>query len=68
MVWQHDGEIFNNLNQCRYFFIPICDEHTNQHRPLGIESDFNTHIPMLMVGYIFGFITWYSTYDKIETF
>ena len=56
-----------NPNQCRDFGIPIFDDPTNQHRPVGIEEDCNTHIPMLMVGSTCGFITEYSTYDEIET-
>ena len=56
-----------NPNKCRAFGIPICDDPTNYHRPLVIEEDFNTHIPMLMVGFTCEFITWYPTYDKIET-
>ena len=53
--------------QCRYFVIPICDDPTNQKRPLGIEADFNTRIPMSIVGYTCVFITWYPTYDEVET-
>ena len=56
-----------NTNQCRDFGIPICDDPTNKHRPLGIEADFNTHITMSMVGYTCGFITQYPTDDNIET-
>ena len=37
-------------NQCQAFGIPICDDPTNHHRPLGIEAYFSTHIPMSMVG------------------
>ena len=54
-------------NQCQDIGIPIFDDPTNQHRPLGIEADFNTHIPMSFVGYTCGFITWYPTDDQIET-
>ena len=54
-------------NQCQAFVIPICYEPTNQHRPLGIEAGFNTHIPMSMVGSTCGFITRYLTDDDIET-
>ena len=49
------------------FGIPICDDPTDQHMPPGIEAYFNTHIPMLMVGSICGFITWYPIDDEIET-
>ena len=35
--------ILINPNQCQYFGIPICDNPTNQHMPLGSEADFNTH-------------------------
>ena len=52
-----------NPNQCRDFVIPIYDEPTNQPRTLGIEEDFNTHIPMSMLGSTCGFITRYPTYD-----
>ena len=58
-------KILINPNQCRAFCIKICDNPTNQHRPLGIESDFNTHISMSMVVYICGFINRYPTYDEI---
>ena len=54
-------------NQGRAFGIPICDDPTNQHRTLGIEAYFNTHIPMSMVGSTCGFIIWYPIYDKIDT-
>ena len=54
-------------NQCQYFGIPIRDDTTNQNRPLGIEIDYNTHIPTSMVGSTCGFITQYTTYDEIET-
>ena len=67
MVWQQDGKFLINKNQCRNFGIPIYDDPTHQYRPLGIEADFNTHIPMSMVGYICGFITQYPTYEDIET-
>ena len=56
-----------NPNQCRAFGIPICDDPTNQHRALVIEADFNTHIPMSMVGYTCVFITRYLIDDEIET-
>ena len=55
-----------NPNQCRAFGIPIFDDPTNQHRPLGIEVDFNIHIPMSMVGSICGFITRYPTDDVVQ--
>ena len=57
-----------NPNQCPSFGIPICDDPTDQHRPLVIDADFNTHIPMSMVGSSCVFITRYPTDDKIETF
>ena len=56
-----------NPNQFRYFGIPICYEPTDQHRPLGIDTDFDTHIPILMMGSKCGFITRYPTDDEIET-
>ena len=56
-----------NPNQCRDFGIPIYDDLTDQHTPLGIEADFNTHIPMLMVGSTCRNITHYPTDDEIET-
>ena len=56
-----------NPNKYQYFVIPIYDDPTDQHRLLGIEEYFNTHIPMLVVGFTCGFITWYPTYDGIET-
>ena len=54
-----------NPNQFRDFGIPIFDDPTDQHMPLGIESDFNTHIPITMMGSTFGFITWYPTYNEV---
>ena len=57
-----------NPNQYRYFGIPICDDPTDQHRLLGIEAYFNTHIPMSMVGSTCVFITQYPRYDYIETY
>ena len=56
-----------NPHQGQDFGIPICDDPTNQNRPMGIEADFNTHIPMSMVGYTCEFITPYTTDDNIET-
>ena len=56
-----------NPNQCQAFDIPICNDSTNQHRPLGDEAYFDTHIPISMVVSTRGFITRYPTYDKIET-
>ena len=67
MVWQQDGENLINPNQCRDFGIPIFYYPTNKNSPLGIEADFNTHIPMLMMGSTCGFITWYPTDDNVET-
>ena len=32
-----------------------------------MEADFNTHIPMLMVGSTCEFLTWYPTDDEIDT-
>ena len=58
---------FNNTNKFRDFGIKIYDERTDLHRLLGIEADFNTCIPMSMVGSTCGVITLYTTYDKIET-
>ena len=57
-----------NPNQFHYFGITICNYRTDQHRPLGIEADFNTHIPMSMVGSTCGFIIRYPTDDEIETY
>ena len=54
-------------NQCQYFGIPICDDPADQHIPLGIEADFNSHIPMSMVVSTCGFITRYPIDEKIET-
>ena len=56
-----------NHNQCQDFGIPICDDPTYQYRPLGIEANFNTPIPMSMVVSTCGFITRYRTDDRIET-
>ena len=55
-----------NPNQYQHFGIPICDNHTDQHKPLGIEADFNTHISMPMVRSTCGFINRYPTNDEIE--
>ena len=56
-----------NPNQCRAFGIPIFDDPTDQHKPMGSEAHFNTHITMLMVGSTRGFITRYPTDNQIET-
>ena len=56
-----------NPNQCQYFGIIICDDPNDQHIPLGIEADFNSHIPMMMLRFTCGFITWYPTNDAIDT-
>ena len=52
-----------NPNQCLSFGITICDDPTNQHRPLVIEADFNTHIPMSTVVSTCKFITRCPTDD-----
>ena len=57
--------ILINPNYFQDFGILVCDEPTDHHRPLGIGADFNTHIPMSMVGSICTFITWYPTDYKI---
>ena len=57
-----------NLNQYRAFLIPIYDDPTNQHRPMGFEVDFNTHTQMSMMGYTCGYITQYPIDDKIDKF
>ena len=51
------GKTLINPNHCQDFGIPICDESNDQHRPLEIEIDFNTHIPMSVVISTCGFIT-----------
>ena len=56
-----------NTNQYQYFGIPIYNDPTDQHRPLEIEADFNTHIPMLMMGSTCELISRYPTDDEIET-
>ena len=56
-----------NLNQFQYLGIPICGDPTNQHRTLGIEACFNTHIPRSMVGSTYVFITRYLIDDNIDT-
>ena len=60
-------KILINPNQYQAFGIPICDDPTDQHRSLVIEVDFNTHIPISMVGSTCGFITCYPIYDYIDT-
>ena len=67
MIWKQDEKNLIKPNQFRAFGKPIYDDPTNQHTPLGIEANFNTHIQMLMVGYTFGFITRYPKYDDIDT-
>ena len=56
-----------NPNKFQAFVIPICDEPTYQHRPLGIDAYFKTRIPMPMVGSTYGFIYWYPTDNNIDT-
>ena len=67
MVCRQDREHFKNPDQCQSFGIPICYDPTNQHIPMGIEAYFNNHIPMLMVGSKFGFITRYPKDEEIDT-
>ena len=61
------GKTLINPNQCRYFDIPICNDPTNQNRPLETEAYFDAHIPMSIVGYTCEFITQYPTYKYIKT-
>ena len=58
-------ETLINPNRCQSFVIPIYDDPTDKHRPLVIEADFNTHIPMSMVGSTCVFITRYPTDENI---
>ena len=39
-------KILINLNKCRVFGIPICDDPINKHSPLGIEGFFYNHIDL----------------------
>ena len=57
-----------NRNQFQYFGITICDEPTDQHRPLGIVVDFNAHTPISMMGSTCGYITLYTIDGKIEIY
>ena len=56
-----------NPNQCRAFGIPICDDPTDPHRPLGIQAHGNTFIDMDMAGSTCGFITRYPSDHEMET-
>jgi hypothetical protein len=56
-----------NPNQLRAFGISICDDPTDKHRPLGIELDNRTHLPMYMKGSICGLMTWSPTNEELES-
>ena len=54
-----------NPYQCELLLL-IYDDPTNQHRPLGIDANFNTHISISIVVSTCGFITWYLIDGKIK--
>lgn len=56
-----------NPNQLRAFGINVCDDPTDEHRPLGIRLDSNTHLPLYMSGSICGLMTWYPTNEELES-
>ena len=46
-----------NPNQCRKFGIQICDDLTDTHRNLGVESPEDLFISMEMEGSTYGIVT-----------
>lgn len=55
-----------NPNQLRAFGIPVCDDPTDPHRPLGIDL-MNVKIPMSMQGSICGFVSRCPTDAELES-
>ena len=55
-----------NPNQCQKFGIQICNEPTDPHRKLGIESSEDLFIPMTMEGSTCGLVTHPPTDDEIH--
>jgi hypothetical protein len=56
-----------NPNQLRAFGISVCDDPTDEYRPLGIQLDPNTHLPLYMNGSICGLMTWPPTNEELES-
>jgi hypothetical protein len=56
-----------NPNQLRAFGVSICDDPTDEHRPLGIQLDENTHLPLYMRGSICGIMTWSPTNEELDS-
>ena len=55
-----------NSYQCRAFGISLCDDPVDPHRPLGIQVDDTTFIPMEMVGSTYGFNMRYPMDEDLE--
>jgi hypothetical protein len=56
-----------NLNQLCAYGISVCDDPTDEHRPLGIQLDASTHLPLYMQGSICGLMTWYPTNEELNS-
>mmetsp|Transcript_14474 Transcript_14474/g.27238 ORF Transcript_14474/g.27238 Transcript_14474/m.27238 type:complete len:168 (-) Transcript_14474:1387-1890(-) len=56
-----------NPNQFRAFGISICDDPTDEQRPLGIQLDSNTHLPLYMNGSICSLMTLSPTNEELES-
>jgi len=56
-----------NPNQLRAFGISVCDDPTDEYRPLGIQLDPDTHLPLYMNGSICGLMTWSPTDEELES-
>jgi hypothetical protein len=56
-----------NPNQLCAYGINVCDNPTDEYRPLGIQLDDNTHLPLQMMGSIYGFMTWPLTDKELNS-
>lgn len=57
-----------NPNQLYAFGISICNDPTDEHRPLGIQLDSNTHLPLYMNWSNCGLMTWSPTnHEDLES-
>jgi hypothetical protein len=52
-----------NLNQLRAFAISVCDDPTDEYRPLGIQLDPYTHLPLYMSEWINMWLSDLGTYQ-----
>jgi hypothetical protein len=61
----HENKTLINPNQLQAFGTNVCDDPTDEHWPLGILLDSNTHLPLHMNGSICGLMTWYPTNEEL---